>query len=70
MISYTVSSLGLDWGTEDWDGSCRQCGSVIETFKHIFEYEKVKNYFDDLSTHLVIQRVTGLRSLIGDHELW
>ena len=41
-----------DWGTEEWDEYCRQCGSVIETFKHIFECEMVKKYFDDLSIHL------------------
>jgi len=51
-----------DLSSEDWDGYCRQCGSVIETFKHIFKCEKVKKYFDELSTHSEIQRVTGLRT--------
>ena len=27
-------------------------------------------YYGDLSTHLGIQRITGLRTLIGDHYLW
>ena len=27
-------------------------------------------YYGDLSTHLGIQRITGLRNLIEDHYLW
>ena len=55
---------------KDWNCFCRQFGSVIETFQHIFEYEEVKKYYSDLSTHLGIQRITGLRTLIGDQYLW
>ena len=54
-----------DWGTEEWDIYCQQCGSVIETFKHIFECEKVKKHFDDFSTKLGMQRVKGLKSPWG-----
>ena len=60
-----------DWSNQEWNGVCRQCGTVIETFRHIFECEEVmKYYYGDLSTHLGIQRITGLRNLIGDHYLW
>ena len=63
-IYYTDSFYGKRWlgevnkdlGTEERDGVCQQC-------------KKVKNYFNDLSTHSGIQSVTGLRSLIGDHCL-
>ena len=27
-------------------------------------------YYGDLSTHIGFQRITGLRTLIGDHYLW
>ena len=59
-----------DWSNQDWNGICRQCGTVIETFQHIFQCEEVKKYYGDLSTHLGIQRITGIRTLIGDHHLW
>ena len=25
-----------DWSNQDWNGICRQCGTAIETFQHIF----------------------------------
>ena len=25
-----------DWSSQDWDSICRQCGTVLETFQHIF----------------------------------
>ena len=53
-----------DWSKPEWNGICRQCRTVIETFVHIF------NWKDDLSTNLGIQRITGLRTLIGDNYLW
>ena len=40
---------------KDWknkDGICRQCNKVIKTFSHIFECEVVKEYLDNISTHL------------------
>ena len=52
------------------DMAGRQWGSVIQTFKLIFECENEKEYSDDFSTHLGIQRVKELRSFIGDHYLW
>ena len=55
-----------DWSNQD----CWQCGTVIEIFQHIFECEEVMKYYGDLSTHLGIQRITGLRTHIGDHYLW
>ena len=45
-------------------------GTNIETFRHIFECEEVMKYYGDLITHLGIQRITGLRTLIGDHYPW
>ena len=59
-----------DWSNQDWNGICRQCGTVIETFQHIFECEEVMKYYGDLSTHLGVHRITGLRTPIGDHYLW
>ena len=59
-----------DLSNQEWNGICQQCRTVIETFHHIFEYEEVMKYYGDLSTNLGIQRITGLRTLIGDHYLW
>ena len=59
-----------DWSNQDWDGFCRQCGTVLETFQHIFECEVVKNYYNDLSTHLGVNRIYDLKTLFGDHFLW
>ena len=58
------------WSNQDWDGFCRQCGTVLETFQHIFECEVVKNYYNDLSTHLGVNRIYDLKTLFGDHFLW
>ena len=59
-----------DWSNQDWNGICRQCGTVLETFQHIFECEVVKNYYNDLSNHLGVYRIYDLKSLFGDHFLW
>ena len=59
-----------DWRNQDWDGICRQCGTVTETFQHIFECEVVKNYYSDLSTHLGVNRIYDLKTLFCDHFLW
>ena len=39
-------------------------------FQHIFECEVVKNYYNDLSTHLGVYRIYDLKTLFGDHFLW
>ena len=59
-----------DWSNQDWNGICRQCGTVLETFQHIFECEVVKSYYNDLSNHLGVFRIYDLKSLLGDHYLW
>ena len=50
-----------------WDGYCKQCCKVIEVMSHIFEYEK---NLDKLSMNEGVQRVYGLKSLLGDHYQW
>ena len=30
-----------DWSNQNWNGICRQCGTVLETFQHIFQCEVV-----------------------------
>ena len=55
---------------QDWNGICRQCRSVLETFQQIFECEVVKSYYNDLSNHLGVFRIYDLKSLLGDHYLW
>ena len=37
---------------------------------HIFECEKTCNYLDKLSMNVGVQRVYGLKSLLGDHYQW
>ena len=59
-----------DWSNQEWDGICRQCGTVTETFQHIFECEVVKNYYSDLNTHLGVNRIYDLKTLFSDHFLW
>ena len=59
-----------DWRNQNWDGICRQCGTVLETFQHIFECDVVKNYYNDLSNHLGVNRIYDLKTLFGDHYLW
>ena len=59
-----------DWSNQDWNGFCRQCGTVLETFQHIFENEVVENYYNDLSTYLGVYRIYDLKTLFGDHSLW
>ena len=59
-----------DWTNQDWNGICWQCGTIIESFQNIFEGNKVKKYYSDLSTHLGVHRITGIRTLIRDHYLW
>ena len=58
-----------DWRNQNWDGICRQCGTVLETFQHIFECEVVKSYYNDLSNHLGVFIIYDLKSLLGDHYL-
>ena len=58
-----------DWRNQDWNGICRQCGTVTETFQHIFECEVVKNYYNDLSNHLGVNRIYDLKALFGAHFL-
>ena len=58
-----------DWRNQDWNGICRQCGTVTETFQHIFECVVVKNYYNDLSNHLGVNRIYDLKTLFGDHYL-
>ena len=40
-----------DWSNQDWNSICRQYGTVLETFQHIFKCEVVKNYYNDLNNH-------------------
>ena len=49
---------------------CKQCCKVIETMSHIFECEKTREYLDKLSINVGIQRVYGVKSILGDHYLW
>ena len=53
-----------DWESEEWYGTCRQCKSIIESFRHIFGCDKVKEYLDDLSISTVTLKV------YSDHYLW
>ena len=46
------------------------CGTVIKGFQHIFECNEVNKYYRDLSTHLEVHRITGIKTLIGDPYLW
>ena len=59
-----------DWSNQDWNGICRQCGTVLETFQHIFECDVVKSYYNDLSKNLGVSRIYDFKSLLGDHYLW
>ena len=59
-----------DWSNQDWNGICRQFGTVLETFQHIFECDVVKSYYNDLSNNLGVFRIYDLKSLLGDHYLW
>ena len=47
-----------------------QCYKVIETTAHIFECEKTRAYLDTLSINTGVQRIYGIKSLLGDHFLW
>ena len=37
---------------------------------HICECEKTKEYLDKLSTNIGVQKVDGIKSLLGDNYLW
>ena len=40
------------WSNQEWNSICRQCETIIETFRHIFECKEVMKYFGDVSAHL------------------
>ena len=58
------------WKNNSWDGYCKQCCKVVKTMSHIFECEKTREYLDNLSMNVVVQRVYGLKSILGDHYQW
>ena len=52
------------------DGYCKQSCKVVETMSDIFECEKNFEYLNKLSLNVGVQRVYGLKSLLGDHYQW
>ena len=70
LVNTKSGEVIKDWRNQDWDGICRQFGTVTETFQHIFEFEVVKKYYNDLSTHLRVNRIYDLKTLFGDHYFW
>lgn len=57
---------------QSWDGYCMQCCKVDETVSHIFKCVKTREYLDKLSINVEIQRVYGVKRLLGDSDqyLW